>query len=80
MGRSKPLDVGRRRYRPPSWCEAHHLDEWFRDDGPTDLVNLALLCSRHHHDVHECGRILEQDEQGQWQIKLGLPPPRAPAA
>ncbi|MBC8194921.1 MAG: DUF222 domain-containing protein [Acidimicrobiia bacterium] len=65
---------------PPAWCEAHHLDEWLRDDGPTDLVNLALLCSRHHHDVHEGGRVLEQDDQGGWQVRLGLPPPRAPTA
>ena len=66
--------------RPPSWCEAHHLDEWIRDDGPTDLDNLALLCSRNHHDVHEGGRSLDQDEQDTWQIRLGLPPPRASAA
>ncbi|MBT6063955.1 MAG: DUF222 domain-containing protein [Actinobacteria bacterium] len=68
--------------RPPGWCEAHHLDEWLRDDGPTDLANLALLCSRHHHDVHEGGRVLEQSdgEQGPWQVRLGLSPPRAPAA
>lgn len=37
--------------RPPSWCEAHHLREW-EDGGPTDLNNLALLCSRHHTVVH----------------------------
>ena len=38
--------------RPPGWCEAHHIDEVIRDDGPTDMVNLALLCSCHHHDAH----------------------------
>lgn len=38
--------------RPPSWCEAHHLDEWDADGGPTDVDNLALLCTRHHTVVH----------------------------
>ncbi|MGH2734092.1 MAG: hypothetical protein ACRDKZ_00820, partial [Actinomycetota bacterium] len=26
-----------------------------RDEGPTDLVNLYLLCGYHHHLVHEGG-------------------------
>jgi hypothetical protein len=38
--------------RPPGWCEAHHLDHWARDDGPTTLDNGALLCAFHHREVH----------------------------
>lgn len=38
--------------RPPGWCHAHHIVHWTRD-GPTDLCNLCLLCSHHHHLVHE---------------------------
>jgi hypothetical protein len=38
--------------RPPGWCEAHHI-EWWEHNGPTDLQNLSLLCSRHHHDIHK---------------------------
>ena len=38
--------------RPPQWCEAHHIDEVFRDDGPTDLLNLVLFCSCHHSLIH----------------------------
>jgi hypothetical protein len=30
----------------------HHFDEVIRDDGPTDLVNLGLFCSTHHHYLH----------------------------
>ena len=37
---------------PATWCEAHHVIHWCRG-GPTDLSNLALLCSRHHTLVHE---------------------------
>lgn len=67
--------------RPPGWCEAHHLDEWLRDDGPTDLDNLALLCARHHHDTHEGGQVLErvESEAGGWQVRLGHDPPRIQA-
>jgi len=37
--------------RPPSHCEAHHLDHWARG-GPTDLDNLVLLCWHHHRERH----------------------------
>ena len=40
--------------RPPAWCDAHHVWHWC-DGGPTDLLNLALLCPRHHTIVHQKG-------------------------
>ena len=40
--------------RPASWCDAHHVIHWF-ERGPTDLWNLCLLCSAHHHIVHDGG-------------------------
>jgi len=33
---------------------AHHIIHWSRD-GPTELWNLILVCSFHHHVVHEGG-------------------------
>ena len=39
--------------RPPTWTDAHHVEFWVRDDGPTDLDNLVLLCRRHHVRCHE---------------------------
>ncbi|MEX0847747.1 MAG: hypothetical protein WD023_08200 [Ilumatobacteraceae bacterium] len=42
-----------------SRCEIHHL-HFRRFGGPTDLDNLAPLCIRHHHMVHE----------GRWSISL----------
>ncbi|MER7244325.1 DUF222 domain-containing protein [Kribbella sp. NPDC000426] len=36
---------------PPVMCDAHHLISWI-DGGITAVSNLALLCRRHHIDVH----------------------------
>ena len=41
--------------RPPSWCEAHHIDQWHQDNGRTDLVNGILLCRHHHLLLHDNG-------------------------
>jgi Domain of unknown function (DUF222)/HNH endonuclease len=37
--------------RPANWCEGHHLRPW-QAGGATNLANLVLLCSRHHHLLH----------------------------
>ena len=41
--------------RPPSWCEAHHIDEWRAHGGRTDLADGVLLCRFHHLFVHDRG-------------------------
>ncbi len=38
--------------RPPSWCEAHHINE-FHDGGRTDIADGVLLCRYHHLLLHE---------------------------
>jgi Domain of unknown function (DUF222) len=38
--------------RPPSWCDGHHVRSWL-DGGITALINLMLLCRRHHTMVHQ---------------------------
>lgn len=35
-------------------CDIHHITPW-EHGGPTNLLNLLPLCSRHHHVVHEIG-------------------------
>jgi hypothetical protein len=40
--------------RPAAWCEGHHVRPWL-SGGPTQLPNLVLLCSRHHHLLHKAG-------------------------
>jgi hypothetical protein len=37
---------------PPIMCDAHHLISWI-DGGETKISNLALLCRRHHVDLHD---------------------------
>ncbi len=38
--------------RPVKWTDAHHIHYW-RHGGKTAYHNLILLCSRHHHHVHQ---------------------------
>ena len=38
--------------RPVKWTDAHHIHYW-RRGRKTDYDNLILLCSRHHHHVHQ---------------------------
>ncbi|MEV6268755.1 DUF222 domain-containing protein [Kribbella sp. NPDC051936] len=44
---------------PPVMCDAHHLISWI-DGGDTKVSNLALLCRRHHVDLH----------RGRWHITI----------
>ena len=50
---------------PSHWCDVHHLLEWYADQGPTSLDNSALLCERHHTQVHHGFRI-HRDPDGTW--------------
>ena len=38
----------------PEWSERHHIIPWI-DGGSTDLDNLTLLCSYHHHNFASKG-------------------------
>lgn len=57
--------------RPPSWCEAHHIKHWHRDQGKTDVADGVLLCRRHHLLLHNNGWEISRDADGYW-----LTPPR----
>jgi Domain of unknown function (DUF222) len=41
------------------FVDAHHIRHW-ADGGDTCMENLVLLCTRHHHLVHEAGFGLEK--------------------
>jgi len=36
---------------PAAWCDVHHCRHW-ADFGPTAVSNLALLCAKHHWNIH----------------------------
>ncbi len=69
--------------RPPGWCQAHHIT-WWQNGGGTDLDNLTLLCSHHHHRVHDDGWHLDRLHDGSLHITgpngrtLTRPPPQGP--
>ncbi len=45
--------------RTVRWCEVHHIRFW-QDGGPTDIINLCLLCTACHRLVHHAG----------WEIRM----------
>lgn len=51
----------------PSMCEAHHIIPW-EDVGPTDITNLALVCRRDHHQLHDTHSTLIRID-GVWQMR-----------
>jgi hypothetical protein len=64
----------------PSRCEAHHVTPWSRGGG-TDLDGMALMCTGHHHLVHEGGWTLaaapghRPGETGYWRLHPPRPQP-----
>ena len=53
--------------RPPTWCEGHHV-KWYSHGGPTNVNNLVLLCSRHHHMLHKRGWHAELKPDGEFVV------------
>ncbi len=45
--------------RTVRWCQVHHIRYW-QDGGPTDIINLCLLCTACHRLVHHAG----------WEIRM----------
>jgi hypothetical protein len=65
--------------RAPEYCERHHIVDW-ADGGETNLDNLTLLCSYHHH--HFAGRgwtcRLNEDRLPEWRPPRWLDPRQRP--
>jgi len=56
---------------PPSYTEAHHLRWWSRG-GTTDLDNGILLCSFHHHRIHDDHWEIVVRDRVPWFIPPGI--------
>ncbi len=58
--------------KPPSHCEAHHINEWERDHGLTDVRDGVLLCRHHHMLLHNNHWQVTRDDATYW-----LKPPQS---
>jgi hypothetical protein len=65
--------------RPPSWCEAHHIEHWARDGGRTDVADGVLLCRHHHLLLHDHHWQIERRGLARSDYWL-IPPPGHPAS
>ena len=61
----------------PAWCQAHHVVHWAAE-GPTDIDNLVLLCSRCHHRVHDEDWEVHQATRGEFVLQPPSPDNRRP--
>lgn len=55
--------------KPAAWSEAHHIKHWAQG-GRTSLENAALLCSKHHHEVHANEHTVYIDADGRAKVAL----------
>ena len=61
---------------PMHRCELHHIQEWHRDRGPTDVENLVAVCRRHHQQLETDNLQVRPDPNGRYQaIPRDGPPP-----
>ncbi len=50
---------------PAAWCELDHITPW-EAGGTTDLSNLVMWCSHHHHEKHRPGVTVSGDAHDLW--------------
>lgn len=57
-------------------CELHHIREWRRDGGPTDIDNLVAVCRRHHRQLETRNLVVRRKPEGGYQaVPRDGPPP-----
>ena len=57
-------------------CELHHIQEWHRDGGLTDIDNLVAVCRRHHKWLETNNLVVRRTANGyQTRPRTGPDPP-----
>ncbi|MCY4163680.1 MAG: DUF222 domain-containing protein, partial [bacterium] len=54
--------------RTATWCEAHHIQHWAHG-GQTNLDNLVLVCTSCHHNIHDNGWQVTQNQDGKYDLR-----------
>jgi len=57
---------------PAYWCQAHHIEDWVADNGPTDITKLTLACGPDNRLVEDGGWTTRKRNDGRTEW---LPPP-----
>ena len=61
---------------PMHRCELHHIQEWHRDHGRTDIHNLVAVCRRHHRWLETNDLVVVRTSNGyQTRPRAGPSPP-----
>ena len=61
---------------PMHRCELHHIREWHRDSGRTDIQNLVAVCRRHHRWLETNNLVVRRSSNGyQTRPRAGPSPP-----
>ena len=62
---------------PMHRCELHHIQEWHRDRGRTDIENLVAVCRRHHKWLETENLVVRRTPNGyHTRPRAGPSPPR----
>ena len=51
-------------HAPPDICDAHHLNEVVKDEGPTDTDLMGLFCEAHHRHIHLNDLVVKRNLNG----------------
>ena len=61
---------------PMHRCELHHMKEWHRDQGRTDIQNLVAVCRQHHKWLETDNLVVRRTPNGyETQPRAGPDPP-----
>lgn len=57
---------------PGYWCQAHHVDGWVAENGPTDITKMTMACGPDNRLIEKGGWVTRKRKDGRTQW---IPPP-----